>query len=455
VKAKTRGKLIVLGLVLFVILASTPISGESKVKKIIAVDGNFKPFSYVENGELKGFNIDLLKAMEKTPYFEYYDIEIEPMGFSEALEKLKKGEVNAIFGVAKTPEREEYMDFSIPYFNITFAIFSHKGTQIEGMDSLDNRTVAVRKGDVAIDYLKAHVDNPIIIEVDTVETALKMVNRGDVAAFFGDKYVALYYLKREELSNVVLVHEYGDIGAGYIGVQKGDEEFLYNINQALKQIMTDGTYTEIYTRWFTQPTQFFVVEWIGSNIHIIIPVTLGIFMLLFIYFLLLKRSIRKISQKLEKSEKLYRKLTNNALVGIMMVRNGKITFANDMAIKILGYPKEMLERKGIPNLLEKADGEIKISTPGGHKWILVKSTKLEDATLVNFLDITDKKDLEIENMRRMEYLNELLDYLRNPVQNLLFASYMLGDSEEERILKRNIEKVVELLREENLEKRGL
>ena len=74
---------------------------------------------------------------------------------------------------------------------------------------------------------------------------------------------------------------------------------------------------------------------------------------------------------------------------------------------------------------------------------------------MNFLDITDKKDLEIENMRRMEYLNELFDYLRNPVQNLLFASYMLGNSEEEKILKRNIDKVVEILREENLEKRGL
>jgi len=455
VKARRSEKIIVLGLVILIVLISTPVSGDNKVKKIIAVDGNFKPFSYVENGELKGFNIDLLKAMENTPYFDYYEIEVKPMEFSEALEELKRGEIDAIFGVAKTPEREEYMDFSLPYFNITFAIFSHKGSSIDGMDSLNNRTVAVRKGDVAIDYLKAHVKNPIIIEVDTVENALKMVNRGDVAAFFGDKYVALYYLKREGFSNVVLVHEYGDIGAGYIGVRKGDEEFLYSINQALRQIMTDGTYTEIYTHWFTQPTQIFILEWIESNLHIIIPATFSIFMLVFIYFLLLKRSIKKISQKLEKSEKLYRKLTNNALVGIMMIKNGKITFANDMAIKILGYPKEMLERKGIPKLLEKADGEIKISTPGGHRWILVKSTKLEDSTLVNFLDITDKKDLEIENMRRMEYLNELFDYLRNPVQNLLFASYMLGNSEEEKILKRNIDKVVEILREENLEKRGL
>ena len=442
-------------LVILLLLSSTMVSGEEKVKKIIAVDGNFKPFSYLENGELKGFNIDLLHAMEKTPYMTYYDLEIIPMDFSEALDKIKKGEIDAIFGIAKTPEREEFMDFSIPYFNITFALFSHKDAHITGLESLNNRTVAVRKGDVAINYLKEHVKNPIILEVDNVEVALKMVNRGDVGAFFGDKYVALYYLKSEDLSNVVLVHEYVGIGEGCVGVKKGDEEFLYNINQALKQIMNDGTYTEIYTHWFTQSSQFFLFEFIYSRLNIIIPVSIGVIFLIIIYFYLLKRSIRKISQKLEKSEKLYRKLTNNALVGIMMIKGGRIMFANEMAIKILGYPKEILEKRGIPRLLERANGEIRLSTPGGHKWILVKSTRLEDATLVNFLDITDKKDLEIENMRRMEYLNELLDYLRNPVQNLLFASYMLGNSEEEEILKRNIEKVAELLREENLERKGI
>jgi len=139
----------------------------------------------------------------------------------------------------------------------------------------------------------------------------------------------------------------------------------------------------------------------------------------------------------------------------MMIKNGKITFANDMALRILGYSKEILESKGIDKLLEKSNGEIKMVSPIGHRWLLVKSTKLEDATLVNFLDITDKKDLEIDNMRRMEYFNELLDYLRNPVQNLLFASSMLGNGEKEQTLKRNIEKVAEILMEENLEKKGL
>ncbi len=449
------GRVTAIAMVLLLLLSSTMVSGDGKVKKIIAVDGNFKPFSYMENGELKGFNIELLHAIENTEYMSYYDLEIRPMDFSQALEEIKKGEIDAIFGIAKTSEREEYMDFSIPYFNITFALFSHKGAHITGLESLNNRTVAVRKGDMAIDYLKEHVSNPIIFEVDTIEDALKMVNRGDVAAFFGDKYVALYYLKTEDFSNVVLVHEYGGIGEGCIGVRKGDEEFLYNTNQALKQIMNDGTYTKIYARWFTQPPQFFLVEFIYSRLNLILPVGIGVLFFIFLYLYILKRSIKKISRKLEKSENLYRKLTKNALVGIMMVRNGKITFANETALKILGYSKEILEKKGIGYLLERANGEVKISTPEGHRWILVKSTRLEDATLVNFLDITDKKDLEIENMRRMEYLNELLDYLRNPVQNLLFASYMLGNSEEEKILKRNIEKVVDVLREENLEKRGL
>ncbi len=443
--------------IIFVVflLIITPVDGylsfrQSDNEKTVVFYTDFMPFSYVDsNGNLKGFNVDLMKAMMRDPALSSYSITFKTMGFHAAMQALKNGLVDAVFGVAKTPEREIYFNFTQSYFNISFAIFTRKGTGIKNMDDLANRTVVVRRGSMAGEYLLNHTHNTIILSVDTVEEGLELVSRGDAAAFFGDKYVGLYYLKYEsDLDSVMMVSEYSDIAPGCIAVKKGDSAFLDALNIALENTMLNGTYSEIYAKWFVlygnKNSDFFEVikpYLLPGGITVLIIVVIVI-----TYFYTLKREMHRIERKLRESERLYRSLTESALVGIMVIKKGKVLFANKRALEILGVSKDKVERKGIAGYLEElGKGEVAIKTPKGDRWLIVRSSKFNGSTLVNFFDITDKKKLEIENENRVRYLNEIFDALRNPAQVLLMASMRLGNGKIEEIIKKNAEIISSIL----------
>ncbi len=445
-------------IIIFVVflLIITPANGylsfrQSYNEKTVVFYTDFMPFSYVDsNGNLKGFNVDLMKAMMHDPALSSYSITFKTMSFHAAMQALKNGVVDAVFGAVKTPEREIYFNFTQPYFNISFAIFTRKGTGIKNMNDLANRTVVVRRGSIAKDYLLNHTHNTIIFSVDTVEEGLELVNRGDAAAFFGDKYVGLYYLKYEcDLENVMMVSEYSDIAQGCIAVKKGDTAFLDALNIALENTMLNGTYSEIYAKWFVlyggKSSDFFeVIEPYllpgGVALLIIVVIVLT-------YFYTLKREIHRIEKKLRESERLYRSLTESALVGIMVIKKGKVLFANKRALEILGVSsKDKIEKRGIAEYLEElGKGEVAIKTPKGDRWLIVMSSKFNGSTLVNFFDITDKKKLEIENEKRVRYLNEIFDALRNPAHVLLMASLRLGNGKIEEIIKKNAEIISNIL----------
>jgi len=88
---------------------------ESKGKVVhIVTHANWKPFEYLEQGKIVGFDLDLIKEiLDKTGYA--YDI--KDAGWESMFEQVKNGTVDAaISGITLTDSRKETYDFSQPYF---------------------------------------------------------------------------------------------------------------------------------------------------------------------------------------------------------------------------------------------------------------------------------------------------------------------------------------------------
>ncbi len=81
---------------------------------IVATNCEFAPFEYVSNGEIKGFDMDLVRA-----YGEYanVNIEIQDMDFDGALLSVstKKADMS-IAGITVSETRKQSMAFTKPYF---------------------------------------------------------------------------------------------------------------------------------------------------------------------------------------------------------------------------------------------------------------------------------------------------------------------------------------------------
>ncbi len=134
---------------------------------VVGTNAEFPPFEYYENGELIGFDIDLMCEIGKRLG---YRIEFKDFAFDALINNLASGKVDCIIaGISITEERLEVVDFSIPY-----GVF--KITSTDGI-FIDEYAIAVRKGEpdllnninAAISALRADGTIDMLLDKYTLE----------------------------------------------------------------------------------------------------------------------------------------------------------------------------------------------------------------------------------------------------------------------------------------------
>jgi ABC-type amino acid transport substrate-binding protein len=92
---------------------------------IYSPDPNFYPFEFVSSDcSVQGITPDVLNVISKKLNIPITNVIYN--SWSEVLNGLKQGEIDIVGSITKTKERETYMDFTSPYFNVPVAIFIHK-----------------------------------------------------------------------------------------------------------------------------------------------------------------------------------------------------------------------------------------------------------------------------------------------------------------------------------------
>lgn len=148
---------------------------------IAGIDYNYPPHEFIENGEARGFNVDIMRAIAA---HMNESIEFKPMAWHEALDALKNGSIDALC-MAKNEERRQYFDFSEPILDIKLAIFVNEEiTGIASIEDLEGHTVAVEKGDIAEEILLNRGIKAFIIEADTQDEAMQLLAEREAGAFF-------------------------------------------------------------------------------------------------------------------------------------------------------------------------------------------------------------------------------------------------------------------------------
>ena len=107
----------------------------NKEKIAVATSGTYYPFTFLEGGELKGFEVDVWNEIGKRLG---YDVEFKTASFSGLFGMLESGKVNTIANqITVTPEREEKYYFSEPYVYSGAQIIVKKGNDsIKSFDDL-------------------------------------------------------------------------------------------------------------------------------------------------------------------------------------------------------------------------------------------------------------------------------------------------------------------------------
>ncbi len=107
--------LIILASLYFTSSISASESRQSQERPLRVVTKQIEPFVIKDQDRLTGFSIDLWKEMALLTDIPYEFVEVETV--TEQLEAVRSGEAEvAIAAISMTPEREEFLDFTYPYY---------------------------------------------------------------------------------------------------------------------------------------------------------------------------------------------------------------------------------------------------------------------------------------------------------------------------------------------------
>ncbi|HZU94510.1 MAG TPA: amino acid ABC transporter substrate-binding protein/permease [Microbacterium sp.] len=214
-------------------------------KYIIGTDTTFAPFEFTNSdGELVGIDMDLLRAIAKDQGFE---VEIRQLGFDAAVQALQSNQVDAVMaGMSITDERKKTFDFSDPYFTSGIQLGVLDASDIQSLDDLDGKTVAVKTGTQGQTFAEENQDKygfKVTPYQDTTDM-VDAVKAGQAVGYFEDFPVLAYGIQQG--SGFRLVGE-PELGGEYgFAVNKGQNpELVEMFNEGLANLKASGDYEKI------------------------------------------------------------------------------------------------------------------------------------------------------------------------------------------------------------------
>ncbi|PCE13479.1 glutamine ABC transporter permease [Microbacterium sp. SZ1] len=229
--------------------ATADTTGETYV---IGTDTTFAPFEFTDpNGDLVGIDMDLLRAIAEDQGFE---VEIRQLGFDAAVQALQANQVDAVMaGMSITDERKQTFDFSDPYFTSGIQLGVLDSSDIQSLDDLDGKAVAVKTGTQGQTFAEENQDEygfRITPYQDTTDM-VDAVKAGQAVGYFEDFPVLAYGIQQG--SGFRLVGE-PELGGEYgFAVNKGQNpELIEMFNAGLKNLQDSGEYDEIVDRYLAE-----------------------------------------------------------------------------------------------------------------------------------------------------------------------------------------------------------
>ena len=217
----------------------------------VASDIAYPPFEFNKDGEPTGFDIDLMNAVAKKANLE---VKYENVRFDSIIQGLGNNQYDAaISAMTINAEREKQIDFSEPYFNADQSLLVQSDSDIQSTDDLADATVGVQIGTTGAAKAQELEQDGQIADVRTfnvVTDAFNALQNGQVDAVINDFPVSQD--RASQSDGTLEVVENIPTGEQYGIAFPTDSDLREKVNEALGEIKEDGTYEEIYQKWFDE-----------------------------------------------------------------------------------------------------------------------------------------------------------------------------------------------------------
>ncbi|MFL1404870.1 amino acid ABC transporter substrate-binding protein [Marinobacter sp. M1N3S26] len=236
-------------LLTMVLLTSAPLSAQDDPLRV-GMSGQYFPFTFVEQDELKGFDVDVMDAIGEEMG---RDIQYETANFSGLFGMLESGRIDTVANqITITEERQKAYIFSDPYVYDGAQVVTKKGNnEIKGVEDLKGKTVAVNLGS-NFEALLRELPYADQIDIKTYDSNIERDTAlGRVDAFVMDRVSASQIIKDKPMPLALAGPTFSQITNAYPFRDTDQGRALRDeVNQALAALREDGTLKAISERWF-------------------------------------------------------------------------------------------------------------------------------------------------------------------------------------------------------------
>lgn len=216
----------------------------------VCTDSPYRPMEFEENGEYTGFDMDLMRAIADDMGLK---LSVNNSGFDPITSGIAM-ESNqcdiAAASITITAKREENIDFSDPYFTADQSLLVTNSSGISDLAGFAGKNLGVQTGTTGEIYAQENApSDATLVSYENPGDIFTAIAAGDIEGVLQDIIPNADYALTHD--DVTIAETYPTNEQYGLAVkEEGAEDLLAAVNDELAKLKDNGTYQEIYDKWF-------------------------------------------------------------------------------------------------------------------------------------------------------------------------------------------------------------
>jgi two-component system sensor histidine kinase EvgS len=219
----------------------------------VAADTAWFPFDFIDkNNEHQGLSQDILKYITKKTGLQF---DIVPGTWRSSLKKVKESKLDLLPAVYKTPERENTLVFSKPYYHPSPYYFTETNSTLTPNTDISQYKIALVKGNAASEAVIKNYPTIQVTYAETIAQAIHLLTNKEVDLIAGALSVVNYEIAQKNITNIRKLKPAIDasIKGLHIAVRPEYQPIIPIINLVLDS-MSEFTKEQLHRKWSGQAT---------------------------------------------------------------------------------------------------------------------------------------------------------------------------------------------------------
>lgn len=229
---------------------------KSSGKLLVGSDIPYPPFEFGDSPNYKGFDIDVTDEIAKRLGL---DVTYQDTPFDTIFVNLAADQFDMVASASTiTPERQQTVDFSDPYYEAQQALVVLPGSDIKTVADLDGKTVGAQDGTTGEAFANDETSAANVQQYPQGPDTINALKSGQVEAVIIDQPVAQDAVEKQGGIEIATPIPTGELYG--LAFQKDDDALREAMNKQLKAMESDGALDKIYQKWFQTSTPKNVVS---------------------------------------------------------------------------------------------------------------------------------------------------------------------------------------------------